>query len=51
MSRTNRGVSTARWSARRHLIWASAEKAYGMAAVMPVISTKVVKTVAPLDPR
>ena len=38
-------------SARHHLSCASAEKAYGMAAVMPVMSTRVVKTSAPLAPR
>ena len=51
MSRTKRGVSSVRWSTSRHLIWASAENAYGIAAVMPVISTSVVNTVAPLEPR
>ena len=51
-SRTNRaGVDPAWWSCQAPLSWASAEKAYGTAAVMPVISTRVVKTVAPLVPR
>ena len=50
MSRTNRGVSQRPVVDQRHLIWASAENPYGMAAVMPVISTSVVKTVAPLEP-
>ena len=40
-----------RWrSARHHLSWASAEKPYGMAAVIPVMSTSVVKTSAPPAP-
>jgi len=42
---------TLRWSIQRHLICASAENPYGIAAVMPVISTSVVNTVAPLEPR
>ena len=46
-----RGVCRAAGRSRRHLICASAENAYGMAAVMPVISTSVVNTVAPLVPR
>ena len=51
MSRTNRGVSRVLWSIHRHLSCASAENPYGIAAVMPVISTRVVNTVAPLEPR
>ena len=50
MSRANRGVSTVLWSIQRHLICASAENPYGIAAVMPVISTSVVNTVAPSSP-
>ena len=38
-------------SAQRHFSCARAEKTYGIAEVMPVIRTKVVKTVAPLVPR
>ena len=34
-SLTNRGVCSCRWSASRHLSWAAAENAYGIAAVMP----------------
>lgn len=50
-SRTNRGVCIVRWSASRHFSCASAENPYGMAAVMPVIRTSVVNTVAPPEPR
>ena len=44
-SRANLGVCTGRLSRTRHLIWASAEKAYGMAAVMPDMKTNVLNTV------
>ena len=50
-SMPKRGDSTCLWSIQRHLICANAENPYGMAAVIPVISTSVVNTVAPLDPR
>src|SRR4051812_26861437 len=49
-SRASRGVCTGRLSRSRHLICASAENPYGIAAVTPVIRTNVVKTVAPLAP-
>lgn len=51
MSRANRGVFNARRSAHRHLICATAENPYGIAAVIPVISTNVVNALAPLEPR
>src|SRR5688500_13495040 len=50
-SRTNLAVFALRRSARRQRSWASADRPYGMADVMPVISTSVLKTVAPLAPR
>ena len=49
-SRTNRGVCSCRWSTIRHLICASAENAYGIAAVMPDMKTRVLNTVIPTEP-
>jgi len=34
----------------RQIAWTTAEKAYGTAAVIPVIRTNVVNTVAPFAP-
>ena len=50
MSRTKRPAILWR-SARHHLSCASAEKPYGMAAVIPDMSTSVVKASAPPAPR
>jgi hypothetical protein len=44
VSRANRWPCMVLRSVIRHLICASAENPYGMAEVMPVISTSVVKT-------
>ena len=49
-SRANRGVENSRWSTNRHLICAAAEKPYGMAAVMPLMNTRVLNTVIPTEP-
>src|SRR5690242_3713470 len=51
LSRTQRGRLTVCRSRTAHHSCAAAEKAYGMAAVMPVIKTRVVNTAAPLAPR
>ena len=50
MSRANRGVCIWRWSIHRHFSCASAEKPYGIAAVIPVIKISVVNTVDPSEP-
>ena len=44
------GVCNRRWSAIRHLSCANVENPYGIAAVIPVMRTNVVKNGAPFEP-